>query len=381
MSYPKRDSGPLYQQIKGYLDTMISHNLYNRDFRLPSETKIAQKFNSSRVPVIQALKALEQEGKIYRIQGKGTFIKNSSASSEPIQLQICMLLPSLRSRFVDEIVKGAQQFFNSRQAQLFLAVTDDLPQREAELIETVQKLQLHGLLFFPIVHNVYSDAILDLAIKKYPTVFIARNMPRLNISSVFCDPYNQVYHAVEYLIGQGHEHIGYIGEDTESTLFYDKRLKWYREAMERYLPAGRAMKKEINFFDSKAENNVYREIAAFLENDRELTAIITTSLALLPIYQYLLAHNVPGNRYTIMVFDDTENMETLAYQKLVLIDQSPFKIGYLAAEQLYRQITENEPPRNINVPEQFTEVHPAAAPISVSFCQPETPAEEHNISD
>ena len=110
MQKNKTGSEPLYKQIKNYLDTLIQQNFNNTEFRFPSENQIATRFHSSRVPVIQALKELESEGKIYRIQGKGSFIQTESSIQDRPELHIGMLLPRLYSKYVSEMIDGAKAY-------------------------------------------------------------------------------------------------------------------------------------------------------------------------------------------------------------------------------------------------------------------------------
>lgn len=63
----------MYYQLKELLQQEIKGNLRAGD-RLPTEQELTQRYHLSRITVIQALNALEQEGVVQRIQGKGTFV-------------------------------------------------------------------------------------------------------------------------------------------------------------------------------------------------------------------------------------------------------------------------------------------------------------------
>lgn len=356
MANNKATTEPLYKQIKSYLNTLIQQNFNNTEFRFPSENQIASQFHSSRVPVIQALKELESEGKIYRIQGKGSFIQTDNVVQKQPELHIGMLLPQLYNQYISDMIDGAKAYLEQHNIKLYVCVTDDDSQKEKEFIESIRSMQFQGMLFFPVIHNTYSDAILNLAISKFPTVFIGRNMPRLNIGSVFCDPYNQAYHAVEYLFEKERTDIAFITERRDCSPFYEKRLKGYQAAMQHYFHESDALVAEIDFFRDKSPESdeaIYKEICSFLDRHPETTSIITTNLAIVQIYQYLMRKQVPPGKYTIMVFDSAEKMDFIPYQNLVIIDQCPYKIGYLAAEQLYQHITQHAPLQNIDVPERF----------------------------
>lgn len=61
---------PLYHQIK----ERLRQELPAPGQQLPAEHELVQRFGVSRMTVVQAMKALEREGIIERIQGKGTFV-------------------------------------------------------------------------------------------------------------------------------------------------------------------------------------------------------------------------------------------------------------------------------------------------------------------
>lgn len=64
---------PLYHQLKELLLTEIRQSMRPGQ-QLPTEQELIQRYQLSRITVIQALKTLEQEGLVHRIRGKGTFV-------------------------------------------------------------------------------------------------------------------------------------------------------------------------------------------------------------------------------------------------------------------------------------------------------------------
>jgi GntR family transcriptional regulator len=69
---------PLYFQIKSIIRSKIlSNELKARDL-LPSEADLSKEYNVSRGTVRQALSDLINEGLIYRLRGKGTFVREGA---------------------------------------------------------------------------------------------------------------------------------------------------------------------------------------------------------------------------------------------------------------------------------------------------------------
>lgn len=78
---------PLYTQIKDILRERILDGTYKAHQRLPSESEMSTLFDVSRITVRQALSDLQNEGLIFRIPGKGTFVAKAKAFQQLTQLE------------------------------------------------------------------------------------------------------------------------------------------------------------------------------------------------------------------------------------------------------------------------------------------------------
>lgn len=65
---------PLYYQLKNIIYDEIHHSAYQPGDLIPTEKEISEYFNLSRTTVRQAISELVQEGKLYRIKSKGTYV-------------------------------------------------------------------------------------------------------------------------------------------------------------------------------------------------------------------------------------------------------------------------------------------------------------------
>lgn len=65
---------PLYVQIIKHLTEEIEKGTYKEGDQIPPETTLAAEFGVSRITVTNAIQRMVQEGTLYRIQGKGTFV-------------------------------------------------------------------------------------------------------------------------------------------------------------------------------------------------------------------------------------------------------------------------------------------------------------------
>lgn len=89
MSQPITRTGtkPLYNQIRDYLLEKIADGTYPPHSQIPSENDLGELFNVSRITVRQALTQLQQEGFIFKIHGKGSFVSKPKAFQNVTHLQ------------------------------------------------------------------------------------------------------------------------------------------------------------------------------------------------------------------------------------------------------------------------------------------------------
>jgi GntR family transcriptional regulator len=87
---------PLYYQLEELLESRILTGVWAPDDRLPSERELCEEFNVSRAVVRPALEILERQGRVIRVQGKGTFV------APPKRLMPIRGLLSIFSRTIPE---------------------------------------------------------------------------------------------------------------------------------------------------------------------------------------------------------------------------------------------------------------------------------------
>ncbi len=75
-------SVPRYMQIINYFSGLIESGKLSKDEQMPTEDTICSQFNVSRITVRQALNGLAQDGYIYKIQGKGSFVTSKRADMQ-----------------------------------------------------------------------------------------------------------------------------------------------------------------------------------------------------------------------------------------------------------------------------------------------------------
>ncbi|MCI8276037.1 MAG: GntR family transcriptional regulator [Lachnospiraceae bacterium] len=76
---------PLYYQLKEFLLAEIKDGGYQVEGAIPTEKEIGEAFDISRTTVRQAITEMVQEGWLYRVKSKGTFVKRRKINQDFIQ--------------------------------------------------------------------------------------------------------------------------------------------------------------------------------------------------------------------------------------------------------------------------------------------------------
>ena len=87
---------PLYQQVRQLIRRHIEEGQWQVDQCIPSERELCEQYGISRTTVRQAINEAVNEGLLYRIQGKGTFVARPKIS-QPL-FQITGFTQTIRSR-------------------------------------------------------------------------------------------------------------------------------------------------------------------------------------------------------------------------------------------------------------------------------------------
>lgn len=69
---------PVYVKIQQYIKSKISSGEWTEDMQIPTDAEFSRQFRCSRITVTTALRELVQDGIVYRVQGKGTFVSKQA---------------------------------------------------------------------------------------------------------------------------------------------------------------------------------------------------------------------------------------------------------------------------------------------------------------
>lgn len=358
---------PLYQHIVNTLKLKMDSGELQPGNQLPTEAEISKQFKVSRITSKRALTELENEGLIYRIQGKGSFVNEiSQPLLRPVvkaSKEILLILPFTHNPGLGDYEKGINEFLATTNYTLNIQSNTMISQHK--LLQSALQSANSGLILYPVSSNSDLSILYQYHLLKYPLVTMDKTVDGIQFQSVISDNLNGAYLACKHLIDNNHKKIAYLSSlkvETSSSIreryfgylsaLYDHNLIDYsvNNLTERFLTHDSDIGKNngrdyyLQFIQSILEQGITGVVA---END--LIAIEVIQIA------KQMGLSIPDD-FSIVGFDDI-HLASFVEPKLTTISQDFEKMGYLAAQLLITTIESPQtlPKENIIVPVQLIE--------------------------
>lgn len=285
---------PLYKQIKEYVLNHLEQSVWQANDKIPSENELAGQFKVSRITIKNALQELIEEGLIYRIQGKGTFVSQDRLGEPPVyrpekqqtDKTVAFLMPRIDNRFTANLLHGIENQLAEEGYNLLFRTTGDSQETEKQLLNQIVRSGVDGVVIYPAQGQSYNEDILKLTLNEFPVVVVDRYLRGVETNYVCSDNVAGAFEATDHCIRLGHRRIGFISTHLEGTSSLEDRLAGYEKALsengiliDRYL--------RLTDLESKQVNSIIREgmsdpaskerIVQYLERNPELTAVIAVN--------------------------------------------------------------------------------------------------------
>ncbi len=328
----------LYKQIKEYLLQLIETNKQVSHYKLPSENQIALKFNTSRITAKRALMELQEEGYIYRYQGKGSYI-NTEKEESPSKSSsnfICMLLPNIGSSFISNIVAGARNVLKQQGYHLLLMSERENELVQENLVSNLVDLGVKGIIVFPNNSAKYNKDLLLLAFNKFPVVFVDRTLSNIDVSSVSSDHTEMSKKAVQHLIDKGCKNIGLITVPADYGSSTARRISGYERA---HMENNLLIKSSNILVVTKDMLDQKELISNFLRDNPELDGLLSYGDTIgINVYHAISECGIQVPKDLKVVFFDNEysNYQDILPFASTCISQRSTEIGETAANLLIK---------------------------------------------
>ncbi|MGX7245015.1 GntR family transcriptional regulator [Enterococcus quebecensis] len=203
-------SKPLYKKIIDDLLKSIEIGELPENAQLPTEKELSQKYDVSRITSKRALTELENQGLIYRIQGKGSYVQKRKPMKKKVA-RILFLIPFVNDLSLGNFNEGLAPVTNEHHYEVIMSSAEFLINKQAsDIIENFD-----GMIYY--AHNTedFLDTLFELSIQQFPVIILDKKIHDLPYPTVQSDNFSGGEMATNYLAAQGHQRIAYIfGEST-----------------------------------------------------------------------------------------------------------------------------------------------------------------------
>lgn len=337
---------PLYTQIRTYISDQIAQGKIKPGEQLPSENELAKHFGVSRITVKGALSTLVDEGAVYRIQGKGSFVADSPQRKEPVLYQsaaplvkprsmklISLLLPSLKTAYMFNLIRGIEREAALKGYRVIVSLTHDSVETECALLAEADEFGVAGVIVYPVEGESYNEDILRMSLRGYPIVVIDRYLKGLETNCVCSDHFGGAYEATNHLIQAGHTRIAFLTAPPKGTSSMEDRLEGYRRALADH---GIPSDPRLVF-----TNTDPLQIEKFLRESTDVTAVfaLNSTLGLKVIAAAERLEFPIPEQLSVIFFDDLEHSSRWAKRPTCILQQEE-EIG-IQAMKLLLSLAEN----------------------------------------
>lgn len=332
---------PLYQQIIDDLKDKIMKGKFSPNDPFPTQIELAKLYGTSEITSRRALTELANEGLIYRIRGKGTFIHDKKThlpkEETPPQLKRLFFIyknvevQSFNHRFYSDMFKGIQEVCQQNNVEFHLiniGETFDLPRYDDA-----------GYIFLSVESDEnYSKALTQWKKENKKIMTVHTFYPHLQIPYVVVDNYSGGFLATQHLLSFGHQRIGIVVTGNsllEMSKEFTLRLQGYRQALLQnqiqfdpelvYVTEGEFESEEMGY---KGLNHLMKltnpPTAIFFTSDCKAVGAMRAASE--------MGLSIPDD-ISIVGYDDLVTSEYLM-PGLTTINQNTYKVGKRAAEIL-----------------------------------------------
>lgn len=212
-------SEPKYQLVKDYIVEYIQKGDLKHNDRIFSELELMERFGVSRHTVRKAIGDLENEGWLYKQQGKGTFVSDPYANTKNSGKLIAVVTTYLKDYIFPEIIGGIEKVFTDAGYSILLGNTNNKIEKERQVLTNLLNNNLDGLIIEPtksVFPNHNKDLFQKIAERGIPIVNIHATYSNMPSSYVIEDDALAGAIATEHLISLGHQKIAGIFKNDDA---------------------------------------------------------------------------------------------------------------------------------------------------------------------
>lgn len=352
-----KPSLPLYAQIRQYIVEKIIEGTWKAHQQIPPERELAEQFSVSRITAKNAVVHLVNEGILYRHRGKGTFVANNPDAlvvnhKENVKVSesfhytgklIGFVIPWIERQYTTLLLSGIEASLSKRGYHLVFRRVSS-PEEEKIAVQSLVNLPVDGIVIATSRGEYFDNGLVQLVINRFPLVFIEKTMRDLNVNGVFCDVEKAGKLMAHYLIKKKVTEIGLVSYPESFSFGIKERRYGFQTGLLEggIIPLGeeRILTIPGELIDKLDQpigiNQALMKVHDYLDKFPDLQAIAVADAWLASLVgQACYERGLLG---IIIIGFDEPTFHPKILSPAAYIDQSPFKMGKLAAELIVEVI-------------------------------------------
>ncbi len=224
-----------YEDVRNWLREKIADGSFAIHEKIPSENKLAVKFGYSRQTIRQAIRILETEGILMRVQGSGTYVNQRTARTrQAATMRIGVVTTYLDDYIFPGILHGIEDVLSRHHYSITLGITHNRQTDEENALQQMISNGVDGLIIegtksaLPNTNELLYNEIIN---RRLPVVFLNSYYHNFKESYVVMDDVLAGKISTEALTKKGHIKIGGIfkSDDMQGIKRYEGMQDLMRE--------------------------------------------------------------------------------------------------------------------------------------------------------
>jgi len=317
------------------------------ELKQPTIKEIAKKLNISISTVSRALHdhpsiGLRTKTRVQQLAKELQYEPNQTAIffQQRKTFTIGVILPELSEDFFSSAISGIEDSANKNNYTVLLGQSHDNEEREKQIVETMKKHRVDGLLVSISKNTSNYDHFEKLRKFAIPVVFFDRIPNMTNIHYVACNMTSGTVKAVDFLLKKGHRIIGMINgpeklfASQERTEGYLKALKMHKLKYDPSLIVSSDLTKE----------GTQEAMRQLMSQRRKPTAIVAfNDYVALDAVKYARELKMKINKDICFVsYANLPMSHYTEFPPLASVEQFPYQQGQKATETLMELLSENK---------------------------------------
>lgn len=264
---------------------------------------------------------------------------------------ICFMVPEIDNSYYLNMIESVRKYAQKKNYHLYVAPTNSSISTEEFYVQSLINLKIEGVIVGLSKNNHGLEHLESLINYNIPTVFINKSEYEIAATSIIPDIFTGAYKATKHLISMGCKNIQLIVSDAENPLYADL-IEAYRTVIDE-------QKDKIThaFVHSTISNrqDVEKLLTTLNENNTLPDGIISGNKQLNSfIIDWFTNNGLKIPEDLLLVGFETGKKEECTNNTVSSILVSGSKIGKLAVESLFKQISQQEiKKQTIIVPAKF----------------------------